>query len=56
MRLTLALIALGISAPACAADRTAVLTEFRELLAIPNVATNVTDIRRNADHIMGMMA
>ena len=26
-----------------------------ELLAIPNVASNRADIRRNADHIMAMM-
>lgn len=37
-------------------DKAAILAEFTDLLAIPNVATNVTDIRRNADHIMAMMA
>ncbi len=36
--------------------KSAILTEFTDLLAIPNVATNVADIRRNADHIMAMMA
>ena len=47
--------ALFAGAPAYAADQAAILTEYQELLAIPNVATNVTDIRRNADHIMAMM-
>jgi acetylornithine deacetylase/succinyl-diaminopimelate desuccinylase-like protein len=32
------------------------LAEYTALLAIPNVATNLPDIRRNADHIMAMMA
>ena len=36
-------------------DKAAILTEFTDLLAIPNVATDVGDIRRNADHIMAMM-
>ena len=42
--------------PAQAADQAAILAEYQALLAIPNVATNVPDIRRNADHIMAMMA
>ena len=64
MRLTqLTLAAAILSAPAQAApgpsvnqDKSAILAEFTGLLAIPNVATNVADIRRNADHIMSMMA
>ncbi|MGE0178895.1 MAG: M20/M25/M40 family metallo-hydrolase [Sphingomonas sp.] len=38
-----------------AANRDAILAEYLELLAIPNVASNRADIRRNADHIMAMM-
>ena len=61
MRLTLLFLTAAILAtPAQAApaeqEKAAILTEFIDLLAIPNVATNVTDIRRNADHIMAMMA
>jgi acetylornithine deacetylase/succinyl-diaminopimelate desuccinylase-like protein len=64
MRLTqLTLAAAILAAPAQAApgpsvnqDKSAILAEFTDLLAIPNVATNVADIRRNADHIMSMMA
>lgn len=37
------------------ANRDALLREYVALLAIPNVATNRADIRRNADHIVGMM-
>lgn len=37
------------------ANRTAILEEYLALLAIPNVATNRADIRRNADHIVTMM-
>jgi acetylornithine deacetylase/succinyl-diaminopimelate desuccinylase-like protein len=37
-------------------DKSAILAEYTDLLAIPNVATNVADIRRNAEHIMSMMA
>ena len=51
------------AAPAAAApadwverNRAAILAEYVELLAIPNVATNIADIRRNAGHIMAMMA
>lgn len=36
-------------------DHAAILNDFVSLLAIPNVATNVADIRKNADHIMEMM-
>ena len=32
-----------------------ILREYLELLAIPNVASNRADIRRNAAHIMAMM-
>ncbi|MGZ8282340.1 MAG: M20/M25/M40 family metallo-hydrolase, partial [Allosphingosinicella sp.] len=59
----LLLLLLGAAAPAAAAprdwvaaNRQALLDEFMELLAIPNVAANRDDIRRNADHIVGMMA
>ena len=48
--------ALLAAAPAEAADQAAILTEYQALLANPNVATNVADIRRNADHIVAMMA
>lgn len=61
MRLLVA-AALFATVPAPAADpgidrnRAAILAEYVDLLAIPNVATDVADIRRNADHIMAMMA
>ena len=38
-----------------ASDRAKILAEYLQLLAIPNVATDIADIRRNADHIMAMM-
>ena len=38
------------------ANRQAILAEYMPLLAIPNVASNRADIRRNADHIVAMMA
>ncbi|HYD13580.1 MAG TPA: M20/M25/M40 family metallo-hydrolase [Allosphingosinicella sp.] len=38
-----------------AANREAILGEYLPLLAIPNVASNRADIRRNAEHIMAMM-
>ncbi|MGQ0589679.1 MAG: M20/M25/M40 family metallo-hydrolase [Sphingosinicella sp.] len=51
-----------LAAPAAAeprawvdANRQAILDEYLPLLAIPNVASNRADIRRNADHIMAMM-
>lgn len=64
MRLTMTIAAaLLAAAPASAApsdwverNRAAILAEYVELLAIPNVATRIPDIRRNADHIMKMMA
>ena len=37
------------------ANRQAILDEYLPLLAIPNVASNRADIRRNADHIIAMM-
>ena len=56
------LIVMMIAAPAAAAPRDWVaahreplLREFLELLALPNVASNREDIRRNADHIVAMM-
>lgn len=52
----LILAAALLAAPAHGADQAALLAEYQALLAIPNVATNVADIRRNADHIMAMMA
>jgi len=59
----LALILLILAAPAAAAPRDwvarskpALLREYVDLLALPNVASNRADIRRNADHIMAMMA
>jgi len=55
MKLLLALAALTLASPATAADRSVLLNEYVELLAIPNVATSIPDIRRNADHIMGQM-
>ena len=37
------------------AHREAILAEYLPLLAIPNDASNIEDIRRNADHIVAMM-
>lgn len=58
----LILLLLALAAPATAnpndwvaANRQAILDEYLALLAIPNVASNPADIRRNADHIMAMM-
>ena len=39
-----------------AAHREPLLREYLPLLAIPNVASNIGDIRRNADLIVAMMA
>ena len=56
-RWTWALVTAALAAaPAPAADQAAILAEYQALLAFPNVASNVADIRRNADHIMKMMA
>jgi acetylornithine deacetylase/succinyl-diaminopimelate desuccinylase-like protein len=38
------------------ANQQSILREYVDLLAIPNVATNLPDIRRNADLISAMMA
>src|SRR5688500_2246664 len=38
------------------ANRQAILAEYLPLLALPNLASNRADIRRNADHIVAMMA
>ena len=37
------------------AHRDSILAEYLPLLAIPNDASNIEDIRRNADHIVAMM-
>jgi acetylornithine deacetylase/succinyl-diaminopimelate desuccinylase-like protein len=37
------------------ANEAAILTEFRQLLSLPNVASNVADIRRNAAMLMEML-
>ena len=37
------------------AHRDEILAEYLPLLSIPNVADNLADIRRNADHIVAMM-
>src|SRR5687768_14561721 len=63
MRLATSMAALLLAAaPATAApadwverNRSAILAEYVPLLAIPNVATDVADIRRNAQHIMAIM-
>ena len=39
-----------------AAHRQAVIDELLELLAIPNVASDKPNIRRNADHLRGLLA
>ena len=56
------LLLLALAAPATAnpsdwvaANRQAILDEYLPLLAIPNVASNRADIRRNADHVVAMM-
>ena len=61
MRWLLAVV-LMLAAPAAAnprawvdAHREQILEEYLPLLAIPNVASNRADIRRNAEHIMAMM-
>src|SRR5687768_16792722 len=57
------LLLMVLAAPAAAsprdwvaANRDPLLREYLELLAIPNVASNRVDIRRNANHIVAMMA
>lgn len=57
MRAMIAFAALVLAVPAqAAADSAALLKDYAELLAIPNVATSIPDIRKNAEHIMAMMA
>src|SRR3982751_2402832 len=55
MKSFIALAALLLTAPVQAADRAAQLKELSDLIPIPNVATSIPDIRRNADRIMAMM-
>jgi len=60
LRPVVALAALAAPAAAnppewVAANRDALLAEYLELLAIPNIASNRADIRRNAGHIVAMM-
>lgn len=57
---TLFLLTLSLPATAAPRDwvdanRAAILREYLDLLALPNVASNRADIRRNADHIVAMM-
>ena len=58
----LVLLLIIVAAPAAAtprdwvaANRQPLLREYLELLAIPNVASDRPNIRRNADHIVAMM-
>jgi acetylornithine deacetylase/succinyl-diaminopimelate desuccinylase-like protein len=37
------------------ANQVRILSDYMALLAIPNVSTDIPNIRRNADHIVGMM-
>jgi acetylornithine deacetylase/succinyl-diaminopimelate desuccinylase-like protein len=58
--LVLFLLAFAVPATAAprdwvAAHRGDILREYLELLALPNVASNRADIRRNAEHIVAMM-
>jgi acetylornithine deacetylase/succinyl-diaminopimelate desuccinylase-like protein len=62
MRWTASLLAMLASSPAAAspeswveANRSALLVEYVNLLAIPNVASDTPNIRRNAEHISAMM-
>ena len=63
MRGFLLLLLLAFSFPGAAATprewvdahRDEILAEYLPLLSIPNVADNLADIRRNADHIVAMM-
>jgi hypothetical protein len=38
-----------------AANQRAIVAELLDLLAIPNVAADVANIRRNAEHLRGML-
>jgi acetylornithine deacetylase/succinyl-diaminopimelate desuccinylase-like protein len=62
MKLWIVALLTMLAAPAAAsprewvaANKAPLLREYVELLAIPNVATNLPDIRRNAEHISAMM-
>ncbi len=57
MALAACIAAPAMAAPAdwVAANQSKILTEYAELLAIPNVASDIPNIRKNADHIVGMM-
>ncbi|MBA4095103.1 MAG: peptidase M20, partial [Candidatus Accumulibacter sp.] len=55
-------VAIGLAAPAAAtpadwvaANRAQILADYVELLAIPNVASDTANIRRNADRLVEMM-
>jgi acetylornithine deacetylase/succinyl-diaminopimelate desuccinylase-like protein len=47
--------ALAVAAAHVAAHEQTIVTELRQLLALPNVATNDADIRRNAALLAGML-
>ena len=54
------LVLFGTAADAAPRDwveknKPALIREYLELLAIPNIASDIVDIRRNADHISAMM-
>jgi acetylornithine deacetylase/succinyl-diaminopimelate desuccinylase-like protein len=55
MLLTLAGSAAAAPSDWVEANREAIIREYLPLLAIPNVAENLDDIRRNAAHIIAMM-
>jgi len=62
MRWGMIAIAAALAAPVqaapadwVAAHRAAILADYVELLAIPNVASDTANIRRNADHLVAMM-
>jgi acetylornithine deacetylase/succinyl-diaminopimelate desuccinylase-like protein len=48
-------VVVAVAARHVAAHEQAIVTELRELLALPNVATNDADIRRNAALLAGML-
>jgi acetylornithine deacetylase/succinyl-diaminopimelate desuccinylase-like protein len=53
--MTAAMPATAASRDWVAGHRQAIIDEYLPLLALPNVASNLEDIRRNAAHIMAMM-
>lgn len=62
MRWTWMAAAMALAAPAAAApadwidaNRARILADYVELLAIPNVASDTVNIRRNADRLVEMM-